>query len=257
MVMHTAVEVSSSVQKITIADLKTALGRGWEDFRAAPTHYYFLMLIYPVLMVVGVAAAVQDDLVPLLFPIISGAALLGPLTAIVLYEMSRQREAGQTVAWWQALRLLVSRSAPAILVLAAALVVLFVVWLWVGLLLYRWLVGEVADPSLFGFLGEILSTSSGWALIVVGNAVGALFALTVLAAFLVSFQAVVDREAGPLSAVACSLKVFAANPLTAIAWGVIVVALLAATAVTLFVGLAVVLPLLGHASWHIYRMTVV
>lgn len=242
-------------KRIGLKDLGRALRLGWADFKTAPTHYYFLALIYPVLMAVGVVAALDDSLVPLVFPILSGAALLGPLTAIVLYEMSRQREEGRSVAWWQALRLLVSRAAPAIALLCAGLVGLFLLWLWVGLLLYRWLVGTVPDPAFFAFLGTLLSTGSGWSLILIGNAVGGAFALLVLACFLVSFQSVVDRNCGALSAVATSLQVFVANPLTAIAWGAVVVLLLAATGVTLFVGLAVVLPLLGHASWHLYRMT--
>jgi len=232
------------------------LALGWDDFRAAPTHLYFLVLFYPVVMFVGVWAAVDDNLIPLLFPILSGAALLGPFTAIVLYEVSRQRESGKTVAWWQALGLVASRSALSIAALALVLVVVFVLWIWVGLELYRGLLGTVSDRSLTGFFSEVFSTSAGWTLIVIGNGVGLLFALATLAAFAFSFQAVVDRSCDPVSAVLLSLRIFFANPLAMLTWGLIVVALLAATLVTLFAGLAVVLPLLGHASWHLYRQAI-
>ncbi len=257
MVLSETLDGQTQIRTLHAADLKQALAQGWDDFRAAPTHLYFLVLFYPVVMFVGVWAAVDDNLIPLLFPILSGAALLGPFTAIVLYEVSRQREAGKTVAWWQALGLIASRSALSIAALALVLVVMFVLWIWVGLELYRGLMGTVADRSLTGFFGEVFSTSAGWTLIVIGNGVGLLFALAALAAFAFSFQALVDHGGDPVSAVLLSVRIFIANPLAMLTWGLIVVCLLAATLVTLFAGLAVVLPLLGHASWHLYRQAVI
>ncbi len=256
MVLQATLGGETEVRRLAVPDLKRALQRGWDDFRAAPTHFYFLVLFYPVVMFVGVWAAVDDNLIPLLFPVLSGAALLGPFTATVLYEVSRQRESGKSVAWWNALGLVVSRSALSIGGLAIALIAIFAVWIWVGLELYRGLMGTVEDRSLTGFFGEVLSTGAGWSLIVVGNAVGLLFALAVLAGFAISFQVVIDRGCDPISAILLSLKVFFTNPVSMLIWGVIVVALLAATIVTLFAGLAVVLPLLGHASWHLYRAAV-
>ncbi|GAB5469074.1 MAG: DUF2189 domain-containing protein [Rhodospirillales bacterium] len=256
MVTEAVFEKNQTIKKVDLSVVSTVLRAGWKDFRAAPTHLYFLVLIYPIVMLVGVWAALNDNLIPLVFPIVSGAALLGPFSAIALYEMSRQRGAGRRVTWWQALRLVAARAAPAIGLLALALAVTFVLWLWVGLLLYRDLLGVAEDPSLGGFLGEVFSTSAGWTLILVGNAVGLLFAVVVLAGFVVSFQVVIDRNAGPLEAVVTSLRVFTVNPVTVVAWGLTIALLLAATVVTLFVGLAVVLPLLGHASWHFYCRTV-
>lgn len=256
MALSETLDEGTQVRILHAADLKRALAMGWSDFRAAPTHLYFLILFYPVAMFVGVWAAIDENMIPLLFPILSGAALLGPFTAIVLYEVSRQREAGKRVAWWQAFGLIAARSALSVVALALALIVLFVVWIWAGLELYRGLMGSVVDPSLTGFLGEVFSTSAGWTMIVIGNGVGLLFALVALAAFAFSFQVLVDRGGDPMTAVLLSLKVFFANPLAMLTWGLIVVALLAATIVTLFAGLAVVLPLLGHASWHLYRAAV-
>ncbi len=256
MMLEEALHDDRAVRKLSSEDLKKALQAGWNDFRAKPTHLYFLALFYPVAMFVGVWAALDNNMIPLLFPIISGAALLGPFSAIVLYEVSRQRESGQAVSLKEALGLVISRSAPAIAILAIALIAVFAIWIWVGLELYRGLMGTVADRSLTGFLGEVLSTSAGWSLILIGNAVGFLFALVVLAGFAFAFQVVVDRGSDPLSAVALSLKVFFANPVSLLLWGLVVVAVLAATIVTLFAGLAVALPLLGHASWHLYRQAV-
>ncbi len=254
MALSMTLDREAEVKKLDVGDLKQALVLGWKDFRTAPTHLYFLALFYPVVMFVGVWAALDDNMIPLLFPILSGAALLGPFTAIVLYEVSRQLEAGQKLAWWDALGLVVSRSAFSIGILAVSLVALFGIWIWTGLGLYRGLMGSVGDPSFSGFLAEVLSTGAGWSLILVGNAVGFLFALIVLACFAFSFQSVVDRGGDPLSAVLRSLRVFVANPVMMLVWGAIVVCLLGATIVTLFAGLAVVLPLLGHASWHLYRL---
>lgn len=256
MLLQETLSQEVAVKRLDLGNLKEALRLGWDDFRAAPTHLYFLALFYPVVMFVGVWAAVDDNMIPLLFPLLSGAALLGPFSAIVLYEMSRQREQGESVSIRQALRMLISRAAPAIAGLAIALVVVFGLWIWAGIGLYHGLIGVVQDRSFTGFFGEVLSTSAGWSLILIGVGVGFLFALAVLACFGMAFQAVVDQGDDPFSAVWMSLRVFCANPLMLLCWGAIVVTLLAATVVTLFAGLAVALPLLGHASWHLYRQAV-
>ncbi|WP_246714567.1 DUF2189 domain-containing protein [Methylobacterium sp. R2-1] len=255
-VSHPSTLARAHVRRIGLDDLRFALWKGWDDFVAMPTHALFLIAIYPVAGVLIAAATFENGLVPLLFPLASGFALLGPFTAIGLYEMSRRREQGRDIGWINAYAPLTGRSAKAVGGVALALTLLFVAWLTAAMALYWALYGEARQDSVLGFLQEVLTTPRGWALIVVGNLVGAAFSLIALAISAVSFPLIIDRGTDAGTAIATSVALVQENSGTMVIWGLIVAGLLVLGMLPLFVGLALALPILGHATWHLYRRAV-
>src|ERR1700680_916150 len=239
------------VRKIGLSDLKDALAKGFTDFWAMPTHAVFIGLIYPIIGIVLGRLTLGYDVLSLLFPLAAGFALVGPFAAIGLYELSRRREQGLPTTWKNAFDVLQSPSLGAILVLGILLMIIFAIWLAVAQAIYIAIFGDGAAGSIPHFIEEVLTTPAGWTLIVVGNGVGFLFALGVLTISVVSFPLLLDRDVGAPVAVLTSVRAVAANPLTIAAWGVIVAALLLVGSLPFFIGLAIVVPVLGHATWHL------
>lgn len=245
-----------TVRRIGTNDLVDALRRGADDFLAAPTHLAFLGLIYPIFGVVLGALTFSANALPLLFPLVSGFALVGPVAAIGLYELSRRRELGLDTSWLHLFDVLRSPSLPAILALGFVLMGIFVVWLMTAQALYEWLYGPFAPRSYPAFLWEVLTTPRGWTLIVLGHAIGFVFAAVVFGISVVSFPLLLDRDVGAACAVQTSVRAVLANPGPMAVWAMIIAALLIIGSAPLMVGLAVVMPILGHASWHLYRRVV-
>jgi uncharacterized membrane protein len=244
------------VRRIGVRDLKEALARGIDDFMAMPSHAAFLCLIYPLLGLLLGWLTFGRELFSLLYPLVSGFALLGPFAAIVLYELSRQRERGLPVNLTSAFGVLHSSSLGAIAALGLLLLVIFVVWLAVAQAIYVATFGDAPMSSITEFLQRVFTTPEGWWLIVVGNGVGFLFALLVLSISVVSFPLLLDRDVGAIEAVQTSVRAVRENPVTMAIWGLIVAGSLALGSLPLLVGLAVVVPVLGHSTWHLYRKVV-
>jgi uncharacterized membrane protein len=249
-------ETRPLVRKIRMSDLKEALAKGLDDFRAFPTHVMFLSIIYPVIGLVLARLTLSYDLLPLLFPLAAGFALIGPIAAIGLYELSRQRELGLDVSWKDAFA---TRRCPAIdgiIALGVLLLIIFISWILVAEKIYIANFGHMAASSAPEFLRQVFTTPAGWTLMVVGNGVGFLFAVAVLAISVVSFPLLLDRDVGALAAIQTSVRAVLRNPVAIATWGFIVAALLVVGSLPLFAGLAVVMPVLGHSSWHLYRKLV-
>jgi uncharacterized membrane protein len=244
------------VRKIGMGDLKAALVKGLADFLAFPTHVMFLSVIYPLIGLILARLMLSYDLLPLLFPLAAGFALVGPFAALGLYELSRRRELGLDVSWKDAFG---ARRCPAIdgiLALGVLLFIIFISWVAAAEDIYIANFGDAPTASVPDFLRQVFMTPAGWTLIVVGNGVGFLFAVAVLAISIVSFPLLLDRDVGVLVAIRTSVRAVRRNPLIVAAWGLIVAALLVAGSLPFFVGLAVVMPVLGHSSWHLYRKLV-
>lgn len=242
-----------AVRKIGLSDLHDALRLGWEDFKAVPSHAIMLCAIYPVLGLMLARAVLGYSVLPLLFPLAAGFALLGPFAALGLYELSRRRELGETPSAWQATSVLRSPSFGSMLALGVLLLTLFVVWVAAAQAIYVWTFGYEPAADIPGFASRVLTTPEGWRLIIVGCGVGFLFALAALCLSVVSFPMMLDRHASVADAMLTSMRVMAANPIIMLAWGLIVAALLVLGSIPFFLGLAVVVPVLGHATWHLYR----
>src|ERR1700730_4111889 len=244
------------VRKIGLSDLSDALRLGWEDFKAIPTHAVVLCLIYPVLGLVLFRLAVGYSVLPLLFPLAAGFTLIGPFAALGLYELSRRRERGEEAAAWDAMQVYRAPSFGAMLELGILLLVLFGTWIAVADAIYIATFGHAPAASIPDFASRVLTTPEGWSLIIVGCGIGFLFAVVALCVSVVSFPLMLDRHATAIDAIRTSLRAVMKNPLTMAAWGLIVAVLLVVGSIPFFVGLAVVLPVLGHATWHVYRKVV-
>jgi uncharacterized membrane protein len=250
------VSTEYAVRKIDLSDLTDALRLGWEDFKAIPTHAVVLCLIYPVLGFVIFRMVLGASLLPLLFPLAAGFTLLGPFAGLGLYELSRRRERGEEPSAMDAMHVLRAPSFGAILGLGAILLVLFGVWIAAADAIYVATFGYAAAASIPDFATRVLTTPEGWTLIIVGCGVGFVFALIALCISVVSFPLMLDRHATAIDSIRTSLRVVRLNPIPMAAWGLIVAGLLAIGSLPAFVGLCVVLPVLGHASWHLYRKLV-
>lgn len=246
-----------TLRRIAIADLRGALADGWADFQAIPTQLIFLGLLYPVVGLLAARAAFNDALMPLVWPLIAGLSLMGPVCAVGLYEISRRRQAGLPVSAGSAFDVLKSPALPQIAAMGGLLLGLFMAWLFVAYRIWSITLGPMAISGWQGLVDALLRTHAGTILLVWGNLAGFGFAVVVLAISTVSIPLMLDRHVGLAQAIQVSLQVMRDNPRTMAAWGLIVAVVLALGCLPLFIGLAVAMPLLGHATWHLYRRVVV
>jgi uncharacterized membrane protein len=245
-----------TIRRIAVADLGDALARGWKDLGAKRSDIAVLCIVYPVVGLLLARVAYGYDMLPLVFPLISGFALLGPVAAVGLYEISRRRELGLDTSWASVFAVVHAPSFGGILLLSALLFGLFVLWLVAAYVIFAVTLGPEPPVSLSAFVSDIFSTAAGWTMIVVGIGVGFLFAVVALVVGVVSFPLLVDRNVGVKEAVATSLRAARANPVPIAVWGLIVAVGLVLGSIPALLGLVIVLPLLGHATWHLYRKVV-
>ncbi|MGB3391781.1 MAG: DUF2189 domain-containing protein [Pseudaminobacter sp.] len=244
------------VRKISVSDIFDAFMRGVDDFMVKPSHIVFLCLIYPLVGVFLAAWTSGNNALPLLFPLVSGFALIGPFAAIGLYEISRRREAGMDASWRHAFEVRNSPALPSIAAIGILLFGLFIAWLLTAQTFYQQLFGPQPPESVSSFINQIFATGRGWTLIIVGHAIGFVFAVVALCSSVIAFPLLLDRDVGAYEAVHTSMRVVWKNLIPMAVWGLLVAALLIIGSLPLFAGLAVVLPILGHATWHLYRKAV-
>jgi len=246
-----------AVRKIDLHDLRMALAQGWADFLAKRGDLVLIGLIYPLVAALAAIYALSASVLPLLFPLAAGLILLGPAVASGFYELARRRELGMDARWRHFFDVVRSPAAPSLLTLAGVLAFLFVLWIAAAWAIFSVTMGPQAPTSVTTFLREVLTTREGWTMIVVGNLVGLGFAILTLAMSIISFPMLVDKPVGWDVAVRTSLRLARQNPVTVAIWGLIVVGLLVLGALPALLGLAVILPVLGYATWHLYTRAVV
>jgi uncharacterized membrane protein len=245
-----------AVGRIELADLKDALASGLDDLGAYRSDVIFLCIIYPVAGLLLAWLAFGYDMLPLVFPLASGFALIGPVAAVGLYEISRRREQGDDVTWADAFGVVRAPAFGAIVVLGLLLLAIFLLWLAAAYAIYLVTLGPEPPASIGGFVRDVFTTGAGWAMIVVGVGVGFLFAVLVLTVSVVSFPLLLDRDVGLYTAVATSGRAVVRNPGPMAAWGLIVAGGLVIGSIPALLGLIIVMPVLGHATWHLYRKVV-
>ena len=251
-----AVTAPPVVRRISFTDLQDALAKGIDDFKAMPSHALFLCVIYPVIGMLLGAVMFGYGLIPLAYPLVAGFALLGPLAAIGLYDLSRRRELGLPTDLSRSFEIVHLPSFGAILALGLLLMAIFLLWLAMANWIYVANIGSEPTPSLSAFIDRILTTSEGFRVIVLGNVVGFVFALIVLTISVVSFPLLLDRDVGAIEAVLTSYRAVRKNPVVMAAWGLIVAASLVIGSLPFLLGLTIVMPVLGHATWHLYRKVI-
>lgn len=244
------------VNDIGMADIRAALRKGAQDFTALRSDVIAAVVLYPVIGFVLAVWAFNAGQLHLLFPLAAGFPLIGPVAAIGLYEMSRRREMGEPTDWRGALGALRGQVLGPVLALGLLLMAIFVVWLFVAHAIWAATLGPEPYDSLRVFLRDSLTTSAGWTMIVAGFGIGFVFAAVVLCVSIVSFPMLIDRPVGVPVALATSVEVARRNPQTTAIWGLVVAAGLVIGMIPFFAGLIVTLPILGHATWHLYRRAV-
>jgi len=249
-----------TVRKLSLADLEDALLKGVDDFKAKPTFGVFIALIYPLVTLGAFLVVFNYDLLPLVFPVVSGFLLMGPFITIGMCEVSRRRELGDDISGLSVFDFHRSPSAQDIVLLGLLLVALFFLWLAAAMTIYGLTMGDPwqSAPAALGagFIQRLFTTGEGWTLIILGNALGFIFAITSLCIGALSFPLLLDKPVGIGAAVQTSLRVMMANPIMMAVWGLIVVGTMVIGALPFLVGLSVVIPVLGHATWHLYRKAI-
>lgn len=250
-------EQEAGIRRIGMADLRMALRQGWDDFLAIPTQLVFLCVLYPVVGWIAARAFSGGELLPLLWPLVAGLSLVGPVAAVGLYEISRRREAGEEVSWLTAFAVLRHPNLPQIAMLGVMLMAIFVAWIAVAKWIWNMTLGNLPIASFGDMVHAAFTTPQGQTLLLLGNGAGFLFALAVLVLTVVSVPMLIDRRVGIGSAVNASVQACMCNPRPMAIWGLIVAVLLFLGCIPAFIGLAVVMPVLGHATWHLYKRVVV
>jgi len=245
-----------AVRRITVADVRDAISKGFDDFGAYRSDVVFLGAVYAVVGLVLARVAFGLDMLPLVFPLASGFALIGPFAAVGLYEMSRRREQGLNVSWANAIDVIHAPAFGAIAILGLILFGILLLWLVAAWEIYAYTLGPVQPISIGAFLHDTFFAGAGWAMILIGCGVGFLFALLAISISIVSFPLLLDRDIGLDTAIRTSIRAVQLNPVPIAAWGLIVAVGLVLGSIPLFIGLVVVLPVLGHSTWHLYRKLV-
>ena len=251
-----AVAATPRVRRFSGGDCFSALKEGLDDFLAMPTYPVFVGLFYAVAGIALFAMTSLGNALHLAFPLAAGFALIGPFVAIGLYEMSRRRERGLAVRGRDAFTVIRSPALPSILAFGLVLLAIFAAWIFAAELIYVWLYGPDPPADANSFLRDVLTTHRGWMLIGAGGLVGFCFAALTLAISVVSFPLMLDRDIGLVPALDASWRVTLANPFSVALWGLIVAVALILGSLPLFLGLAVVIPVLGHATWRLYRKAI-
>ncbi len=249
-------EAVPELRPITLADIRFALRAGIDDFLAFRSDVLFACLLYPLIGLILARFAFQADLIPLIFPLLAGFALVGPVVAIGLYEMSRRRARGDEARWSDGFAVLQSPSLGPIVALGAILFAIFVAWMSSAALIYLATLGPEPPAGLVDLVTRAVSTPAGWTMTIAGMLVGFLFACLVLSISILSFPLLVDRDVGLINAIVTSIRLAAANPGPVAIWGLIVAVSLAVASIPALLGLVAAIPILGHATWHLYRRAV-
>jgi uncharacterized membrane protein len=244
------------VRAIGVQDVVDAVAAGLRDFRAAPVYGLFFGAVYTLGGMLVVLSAFVLDLSYLAYPLAGGFTLIGPFVAVGLYEVSRRRETGQPLSWRGVLGVVVAQRKRELAYMAFVTIFVLIIWMYQVRLLIALFLGLNPPGSVDAFLGMLVSTPEGLLFLLVGHVVGALLALVLFSITVVSFPLLLDRELDFVTAMITSVRSVTTSPVPMVGWAAVVVILLIVAMAPFFVGLLLVLPVLGHATWHLYRKLV-
>ncbi|MCX7341359.1 MAG: DUF2189 domain-containing protein [Hyphomicrobiales bacterium] len=244
------------IRTVTWADVVDALAAGLRDFAAAPQYGLFFGAIYALGGLAIFGSLFWFELVYLAYPLAAGFVLVGPFAAAGLYDVSRRRERGEPLSFRAVLGSVWAQRRREMVWMSFVAVFLMIIWLYQVRLLVALFLGLRSFSTLGEFLGVLVTTPEGLTFLAIGHIVGAILSAIAFTLTVVSFPLLVDRDLDFITAIITSFRAVAHNPVVMLGWGLCVVVLMIAAIVPLFCGLVVVLPVLGHATWHIYRRVV-
>lgn len=244
------------VRQISFGDIVEALIQGLRDFQAAPFWGMALGALYCFAGIAIVLSVTSLGMSYLAYPLAAGFTLLGPFVAVGFYEISRKREAGETARLSDVWSAITSR--PEIGWMAFVTLFIFIMWMYQARFLMALFFGLNASfSSLPQFITTVLTTTEGLIFLMAGNIIGAFLAIVLFSLTVVSFPLLMDRDVDCVTAMITSVRAVAQSPVPLLAWALMIVVLLVLAALPFFVGMIVVLPVLGHATWHLYRRIIV
>jgi uncharacterized membrane protein len=243
------------VREVTVDDISMALSQGLRDFRAAPMFGLVFGGIYALGGMAILALVSAYKLVFLVYPLAAGFALVAPFVAIGIYQVSRMLERGETPTWSSILGSIPRHGRRQIGYMALVAVFGLILWVYIAGFLYALFFG--LRPADFpDFIGTIVSTPRGIAFLIIGNAFGALIALVLFSISVVSYPLLLDRDVDFVTAMITSVRAVLAAPGPMVGWGIFIACLVGLAILPMFLGLLLVLPIIGHATWHLYRRAV-
>ena len=244
------------VREITVKDVNEAWAQGLRDFQAAPGFGLLFGGFYAAAGIALVSSVTALGLSYLAYPLVAGFALIGPFAAVGLYEVSRRLEAGVRPSWYGVLRVVLEQRNSQLVWLTFVVLFIFIVWMYTAQLLLALFIGLRSFATLTDLLSILTVTPEGVAFLLLGNAIGAVLALILFALTVVSIPLVLDQDVDFVTAMITSVRAVVANPVPMLGWGLTVGILLILASLPFFLGVVVVLPILGHATWHLYRRVV-
>lgn len=244
------------VNAMTADDLRACLALGWADFKAAPQFGLFFGAIYAVGGLLIVQSLLVWNMSWLIYPLMIGFPLIGPFAAVGLYEVSRRRIAGEPLEWSGILGIVRQQSKRELSWMAFVMLFVFWVWMYQVRLLIALVLGRMSFGGLDGFLEVVFTTPQGWLFLALGHIIGAGLSLVMFSLTVTSIPMLMERKIDFVTAMVTSVRTVLASPVMMIGWGIIVTLAVIAAMVPAFLGLLVVLPVLGHTTWHIYKRAI-
>ena len=244
------------IRTLTLGDLSAALKAGLNDFRRAPFISLFFGVFYAAGGIFLVASAARLEMGWIVYPLMVGFALVGPFTAVGLYEVSRRLENGERPKWGSVISVIWEQRKGEIAWMGFFMIFVLVIWMYQVRMLLALFLGMKAFSGFDGLVQMIFTTEAGLYFLLAGHAWGAALAMIVFVLTVVSIPLLLDREYDIVTAIVTSVKAVKQNAKPMLVWGAIVIGALFVSSLPAFLGLIVTLPVLGHATWHLYRRTI-
>ena len=249
--------VIPEVKKVTFGDLRSAFWSGLKDFLRAPQYGLFFGGVYAIGGLILMYAVAVIGVFWLAYPLVIGFALIGPFIATGLYEVSRRLEKDEPLIWSGVLGVIAEQKNRELGWMAFVMLFIFWVWMYQARTIFAVFFGSSGFASIDGFVTAVFTTPTGLTFLAVGNLVGAIVSIVLFTLTVISCPLLLDRDVDFVTAMVASIRTVLKSPIAMIGWGVFVVLSVIASALPAFLGLLVVLPVLGHATWHLYRRAIV
>ncbi|MEM9140009.1 MAG: DUF2189 domain-containing protein [Pseudomonadota bacterium] len=244
-----------AVKSITIADIREAFAAGLRDFQKAPVYGLVFGLMFSLAGIAIALALFRGDARYWVFPVAAGFPLIGPFAAVGVYEVSRRLEAGEPLSWRAVLLAGFRQHNSQLPFFAVFTVFAFLVWIVLARVIFAVSFGTSPMTNVMTSF-EVFFTGPGVIMLIVGTGVGAALAALLFSISVVGVPLLLDRDIDVVTAMITSVQAVAENARPMLSWGLIIAGAIVAAMLPLFLGMILVFPAIGHASWHVYRKVV-